>query len=403
MGLTVDNLLGALAVCSGKTVDDPAEIVDLVRRAEPSLAATLFSAWQAENDDLNPALRYEVQAVRGRIEYYRSIAARMRAEVPGLTTIKGLEVADLYPDGLVRNMSDLDIIAPSESGQWRVVSLLIQDGWEIDTATFSQLQGTLRVMVSMRRSHEDRYQLPYGIETATYYTLGNQAGIPPILSLPAQWRVPAIKNTIMLLHERYEQPFRARDLVDAALLHRSLRGSELDALHRAVIKLGLAVEYSELVRLVHRAGLGPMPSLSGGEWTAARVRALRLARSTRHFARPLAGTGRQLQRRLMEGKLRPAEHVAWGAVQRWLPATPAVRAGLLAFGLPLDVPPPQVTAAVLHSRGALTWADTPVARFLLTIGDEVEQSAVDELSGSDEPGRGAESPPATKAAAETSR
>jgi hypothetical protein len=60
---------------------------------------------------------------------------------------------------------------------------------------------------------------------------------------------------------------------------------------------------------------------------------------------------------------------------------PAIGSGLLAFGLPLDGPRPAVTRAVLRHRGELAWADTPVGRFLLTIGDDVSESAVDELSG----------------------
>jgi hypothetical protein len=63
-----------------------------------------------------------------------------------------------------------------------------------------------------------------------------------------------------------------------------------------------------------------------------------------------------------------------------MPVTSAVRAGLVAFGLPLEGRRPDVASAVLRHRNKLTWVDTPVARFLLTIGEEVPQSAIDELS-----------------------
>jgi hypothetical protein len=381
MQLTAGNLVQALAICAKGPVDEPAEIVALVRQAQPSFAATLYSAWQAEGTELNPALRAELDAGRARVDFYRSVAAQVMSAVSGLTTIKGLEVAALYPDGLVRYMNDLDFIACSERTMWEAVSFLLEDGWDLDTATFSRIEGALRVMVSLRRPNEDRYQLPYGIELAPYYTLGNQGGIPPVLQLPEQWCTPAIKNTLMLLHERYEQPFRARDVVDAALLHESLRDGELDTLHRGVVALGLAAEYSELIRLINAVGLGSPPRLPGGQWTTARVRARRLARGASFFARPLAGTGRHLQRRLMTGEPGRAEGMVWAAVQRRLPVTTAIGAGLLAFGLPLDGPRPDVAAAVLYHRGELAWVDTPVGRFLLTIGDEVSESAVDELSG----------------------
>jgi hypothetical protein len=44
-----------------------------------------------------------------------------------------------------------------------------------------------------------------------------------------------------------------------------------------------------------------------------------------------------------------------------------------------------VAAAVLHHSGKRAWMDTPVGRFLLTIGGEVEESAVAELSGQRDP------------------
>jgi hypothetical protein len=381
MEFTVDKLVETLATCSKGPVDEPAEVVALVRQAQPSFAATLYSAWQAEGTELSPALREELEAARARVDFYRSVAVSVMSAFDSLTTIKGLEVAALYPRGLVRYMNDLDFVASSERDLWQAVSFLLEDGWDLDTATFSHIGGALQVMVSLRRPNEDRYQLPYGIEVATYYTLGNQGGIPPVLLLPGQWRSPAIKNTLMLLHERYEQPFRARDVVDAALLHESLRDEEVDALHRGVVTLGLAAEYSELVRLIRAAGLGSPPRLPGGRWTTARVRARRFARGASFFARPLSGTGRHLQRRLMLGEPGRVEGMVWATVQRRVPVVSAVRAGMLAFGLPLDGPRPNVTAAVLCRRGETAWADTPVGRFLLTIGDDVSQSAVEELSG----------------------
>jgi len=380
MDLTAANLVEALAVCSGQRKEDVAEIVEIARKTEPTFCATLFSAWQAEGMDLSPALREELAAINRRVELYREVAARLRSEVPSLTTIKGLEVAALYPPGLVRYMNDLDLITYSEHDMWRAVSLLMADGWSADTATCSYLGGTLRVMISMRMPAEDPFRLAYGVELATYYTLGNQGGIPPIIKMPPQWLDPPVKNMIMLLHERYEQPFRVRDVVDAALLHRSMREPDRRALHDAVVSLNLVLAYSELVRLVNAAGLGPLPQLPGGSLAIARARAARLARGASFFAKPLAGTGRHLQRRLMAAKPGRAEKVAWEMVERRLHPATAVRAGLLAFGLPVTGPLPHVTSAVLHERGEYAWVDTPAGRFLLTIGDYVSETAIEELS-----------------------
>jgi hypothetical protein len=383
MDLTSQDLAEALAVISGERSEDLAEVVEIARKTEPTFAATVFSAWQAEGLELSPALREEVGAINRRVEFYRSVAARLLAEVNSLTTIKGLEVAALYPPGLVRYMNDLDFITFSEPDLWRAVSLLVADGWNVDTGTFSYLGGTLNVMVSMRMPAEDPFRLAYGVELATYYTLGNQGGIPPIIKMPERWLSPAVKNTIMLLHERYEQPFRARDVVDAALLHRSMQEPDRRALHDAVVSLNLVLAYSEIVKLVNKAGLGPLQQLPGGGLTIARARAARLARGASFFAKPVAGTGRHLQRRLMMATPSRAEGVLWDRVQRRLHPANAVRAGLLGFGLPLAGPNPDVTGAVLRQRGEHAWVDTPAGRFLLTIGDFVAETAVDELSADD--------------------
>jgi hypothetical protein len=380
MDLTAENLIAALAVCSGQQAEDPAELVEIVRKTEPNFAATLFSAWQAEGMDLSPALAEELAAVNRRVDWYRSVAARLRAEVDSLTTIKGLEVAALYPPGLVRYMNDLDFITFSEPDLWRAVSLLLADGWNAETATFSYLGGKLNVVISMRMPAEDPFRLAYGVELATYYTLGNHGGIPPIIKLPPQWMSPPVKNSIMLLHERYEQPFRVRDVVDAALLHRAMNEADRRALHDAIRSLNLAVAYAELVKLINDAGLGPVAALPGGQLAVARARATRLARGASFFAKPVTGTGKHLQRRLMLSKPGRVEGLAWELVQKRLNPATAIKAGLIAFGLPVTGPDPDLTVAILRQRGEHAFVDTPAGRFLLTLGDYVSETAVEELS-----------------------
>jgi hypothetical protein len=380
MDLTAENLIAALAVCSGQQAEDPAELVEIVRKTEPNFAATLFSAWQAEGMELSPALAEELAAVNRRVDWYRSVAARLRAEVGSLTTIKGLEVAALYPPGLVRYMNDLDFITFSEPDLWRAVSLLLADGWNAETATFSYLGGKLNVVISMRMPAEDPFRLAYGVELATYYTLGNHGGIPPIIKLPQQWMSPPVKNSIMLLHERYEQPFRVRDVVDAALLQRAMNEADRRALHDAISSLNLAVAYAELVKLINDAGLGPVAALPGGQLAVARARATRLARGASFFAKPLAGTGKHLQRRLMLAKPGRVEGLAWELVQKRLNPATAIKAGLIAFGLPVTGPDPDLTVAILRQRGEHAFVDTPAGRFLLTLGDYVSETAVEELS-----------------------
>jgi hypothetical protein len=385
MDLTSDNLVKALVTCASGPANEPAEIVALVHRAQQSFGATLFSAWQEEGEALNAALLQETDTMRSRVSFYRSVADQLLATVDSMTTVKGLGVADLYPAGWVRYMNDIDFVVPDESSLWRAVCLLMGNGWEPAGATFSYVDNSLQVLVSLRLPHEDRYQYSYGVDISTFYTLGDLCGIRPVLRLPVKWRAPGIKNMLMLLNERYEQPFRARDVLDAALLRESLRDEELATLREAVTELNLAPEYSELAGLVRNAGLGELSPLPGGHLTGARVRARRLARGARFFARPVTGAARHLQRRMLTGTLSRGQAAAWTALGPRLDVARAVQGGLLAFGLPLDGPAPDVTAAVLHQRGKQAWMDTPVGRFLLTTGEEVEESAVAELSGQLDP------------------
>ncbi|HET9899212.1 MAG TPA: hypothetical protein VFQ44_30165 [Streptosporangiaceae bacterium] len=405
MDLTSDNLVEALTVVSGQAAASPMEIADLVRQVQPGFAPTIFSAWKAEGRTLNPAMAYEVDYARKKVDYYRSVAATVKSAVPALSTIKGLEVAALYPDHLIRLQSDLDFIAPSQADLWQAVSLLTDDGWKMFTATFLQLEGDLHVMVSLERDPGDEYRPALHLELTTYFTSGNQGGIPHIMRLPDEWLAPGIKNTVMLLHERYEQPFRARDLIDAVLLTDSLNDAQVGELHKAVIALGLVVAYDELVKLVAKTSLPPLRPLPGGLLTVARGRARRVTRGASYFSNPVGGTGRTLQRRSMQGKLSRAEGLAWEALQRQLSVTAGVGQGMLAFGLPINGPRPDVTDAVLRRKGKLVWADTPAGRFLLTLGDYVTQAGIDELSGNGQSRAGAEATGAGRAAesAETSR
>ncbi len=317
---------------------------------------------------------------RARVDYYRTVNAALMSKVPGLTSVKGLEILDLYPAGWTRHLNDLDLIASSESDLWLVCDLLIADGWEMDTATFSYFAGAIQVIASVRRPSHDPYDIPYGIELATFYSLGNFGAVSPLAQMRENWRVPAIKNIIMLLYERYEQPFRARDLIDVVFLHEALSGSELAALHQAVVSLSLGVEYSELIAMVEKVGLPPLPAWPARRLAAPAIRARRLARAASFFLRPVAGTGRQLQRRMITGEIGRAESRAWDVIQERLPVPAAMSGGLLAFGLPLDGERPDVTSTVLFRQGDLAWADTPIGRFLLTIGDFVTEERFEEIS-----------------------
>jgi len=276
MGLTADNLVDVLITCSGGEVDGLAtdretaklaEIVVLLRHAQPTFAPTVLSAWQAEGRELSPAMLLELDAARARVDHYRSVDASLASKVPGLTAVNGLEINDLYPGGLARHMNDLDYVASAESDLWQATDYLMLNGWELHTATFSYFGGSVQVMVSLRRPNEDLYQLPYGVELTTYYSPGNYGAIRPLVRLEPEWRVPAVKNILMLLYERYEQRFRARDLVDAVLLHGALPGPmTCGVLHPSVV-LPLDAQTWEAEDL-NRAIVHELEHVRRGDWVS---------------------------------------------------------------------------------------------------------------------------------------
>ncbi|MFY1653073.1 hypothetical protein ACN27J_19550 [Solwaraspora sp. WMMB762] len=378
--LSADDVLNALSVCCGEPLEDPAEAVAALRQGQPSLTATLYSAWAADGVTLDPGIAYDLELATSRVTFYRTVAAELAARVSDLTPIKGLEVADRYPAGLGRTMNDLDYVAGTEAALWRAAGLLIDDGWDLHTGTFACFGDRLHMMVSLRRPHESRFVLPYGVEIATWWSLGDLAGVPPLTAMPQPWRAPAVKNTLMLLFERFEQRFRARDLIDASLLVASASEDELITLTRALTALGLWPEYAELAALVARTSLPPLPPPPRRNQLDTRAR--RAIRSAAVLRRPLTGMARHLQRRNIKGASARIEQRSWAAAAERLSAGASVRAGVLAFGLPLDgAPRGDAPTATLHERDRLAWVDTPVGRFLLTIGDEVDEDTVAELSG----------------------
>jgi hypothetical protein len=370
-------LTRVLEVCAEES-GGPEETVLLLRQREPSFAPTMYSAWQREGQPLNPALRYELDLQRARIQRYRELAAVITAQVPDAVPLKGLQVADLYPADVVRYMNDLDYVVPDETALWRLGSLLVELAWDIESATFVTHEGELHIMVGFRRPNEDRYALPFGVEIATHLTLGDLSGVPPVIRLPPAWHVPEVKNLVMLLFERFEQRFRARDIVDATLQLDALGRARFPLLAKEIQRLGLWPEYAELRGLMGRAKLGeppPSPPVGG----VARSRALRAARAVAPFARPLPAMARELQRRMIYDKLGRLDRRAWAMAQEKLDPGWALRAGMLTFGLPVEGGPTGGHTASVHQRDAVCWVETPIGRFLVTPGTEIDEDALASL------------------------
>ncbi|MEN3356740.1 MAG: hypothetical protein V7637_722 [Mycobacteriales bacterium] len=385
MELSLATLEGVLAAVCGEEPSAPWETAWLARHREWSFAPTLYSAWEQAGRPLTPAIRYELDLQRGRIAGYRELSEKLHAAVPGLIGMKGLDVADRYPAGLLRYMNDLDFWVPDEAELWQAAALLSGWGWEVWQATFGQDGGRLRVLVSLRQPNDDPYAVPFAVEMTNYLSLGDLGGVAPLLDLPAPWRRPEIKNMVMLLLERFEQAYRARDLVDAALLLAGLERAGLRTLWSAIDRFRLWPEYAELAARI--AGT-PLPPAPRPRWLPAAVAAARIRRGAGvagTFRRPADGVLRHLQRRLLHRGQRRPERWAWSILQSRLPAERALHAGMPLFGLPVDGAPAAGDRAVLGRRGRTVWADTPVGRFLLAPGDVLTEDLLDNLPADPRP------------------
>ncbi|WP_433071255.1 hypothetical protein [Nonomuraea sp. CA-218870] len=351
-----EQLVATLELITGEEMETPGEVLHVARREQPSLVATLLSAWESEGRRLSPALAHELEQQRGRMAFYRGQWARLPARP---VSLKGLEFADRYPGGLVRYMNDLDLWVPDRDRLWALTGWLLGEGWSMHTATFVRFGGDMEMIVSLRRLPDDPYGLPYGIELSTVAYLGDGIGAPHRADAPAD---PVVKNLLALLYERFEQRYRARDVVDAALLLGGAGGAALARCAEAVGRAELWPEYAELARLLRHSPF-EAPELPGDRRAQVRQsRARRRVRMLRALRRPvrLAATTLQLRR-------------PGAAVLERLSPRAALGAGLILFALPVEGGE-RTDALTLREYGGALWAHTPVGRFILVHGTEVDEA-----------------------------
>ncbi|GAA3816984.1 hypothetical protein GCM10022226_42060 [Sphaerisporangium flaviroseum] len=374
--LTSGHLEDVLATVTGQEMETPGELLYVTRREQPSFLATLLSAWDRDGRDLGPALSHELGQQRTRMDFYRDLRERLGAAWENPVAFKGLEVAGRYPPPLLRYMNDLDYWVPEEERLWRIVSWLRDDGWSVHSATFLRFEEDLHFIVSLRRLPDDPYALPYGVELGTLALLGDRVGVPARRDLPEACADPIAKNLVALLFERFEQPYRARDLVDAAVLLGDAPLPALKACALAVHELALWPEYAELASLLEATGPA-VPALPGDLRLLTRAgQARRRVRAASGLRRPLNLALTSLQNRMMDGGSGALARRVWGLAERRLDTRAALDAGLLLFALPVEGDH-HAERATLRERGGTLWADTPVGGFVLVHGEEVDESALE--------------------------
>lgn len=315
---------------------DGAGWVETAKSDRNRVGYLLMSLLALEGGRLGDRHRMELAAFVRQRDRYAELVTDLRRAAPSLYQIKGVHLQQLYPAGSVRDSNDLDLVVPRAEEMPAAVRLLTSRGFEsllcgVDLTP----DGRLAYHLGMRRTAyvcPERPRPDY-VELANYSLVGNHLVPPNFLDLRGV-PSPAFGNVLTTLRERLEQPYRLRDLIDAAVSLDRLAPGELVELSAAIVRLRLAPELAELVRTLGLAGLGPAPDrppvVPRSEVT--RERARRARRSARQLYTPQVlasrwrGTDRharrtEVLRRLLGSRLFSPE-----------PVEALIRSGLRATG-----------------------------------------------------------------------
>jgi hypothetical protein len=349
------------------------------------LAATLLSLLDLAGDPLSAEQRAELSVLRERSTFYGEVWKTLHALAPDAFILKGPVIGALYPAGVLRSASDLDVVCPTEAGLWACATHLQDQGWEVEALTVWRARTgddlAHHVLAElMRPGPADDADTPYAVGLVTAEIVTDTHG--PAVQLARPTPTPAA-SAVALLAERWERPFRSRDLLDLALLLAELDATGLAALRDGLTRAALWPAWREALREIHRLGL-PLPAgLPEAGATARRVALARRARRIGAWIHPVrlpaliaqAGTDREDSHLVLDA--------ASEVVHRWIGVHRVLAARLPAFAVPLGGPQADVSRLRLVRAGRRLVARTPVGDFLLA-GGAVREEWLDGLDKLDE-------------------
>jgi hypothetical protein len=278
-----------------------------------------------------------------------------------------------YPEGLVRETADLDIVTPSLDVLWAAVQMLVLSGWRAGGLSILSCRGKLHVATSLKRPSRDPYALnPDRIDLATFPFWIDLQHCRTAEVDRDHWRTPdALKNLLALLHERAEERrgrrrLRARDLLDISLLLHSLDVAP-GLLSSLLTECALWRPWREFASPLARARILPSAFVDLRPAAAAqtRVRLGEIPRALRLFGHPDVAAAAWMQRRLMHEQSRGAARRLGKTLQNTGTAERAFRLGLPLFGVRVDDEPSGRFR--LESRDGGLKARTPVGSFALAL------------------------------------
>jgi hypothetical protein len=376
--------VGALAerldsgVVAGLVADAGPSREALYEAARPGrLHVLLASAWELEGGPVPPQARDELEFWRRQMTAYADVFAGLATL--GLSAQKGPQLARLYPRGWLRQSTDLDLFAAGRAPVWDAARTLVADGWEVAALTVLVAEGEPGVTLEVGRP-SDRPDLlrEQKVELASLAFAGNQLGVPAVRTLGND--VPAespVHQLVALVEERFQRPFRDRDVLDAALLLEEMGDGERALLAAVLDSTRLWPEWRELRAWIVRAAL-----LDAAEVPPAPLRAVAAARARR--ARTVAVRAREpaTWAWLLASDDDPGRGRAALAalLERRVPVGRVLARGYAAYGVPVALGQPSAEdLAVVRREGDLV-AETPLGTFLLTYAAAVDESRIAALA-----------------------
>lgn len=362
----------------------PAFLVDAARGKNRALP-TLLSWWELQGRTLPGPLAAELACHRRRLAAYSQVLAGVQRREPAVVPAKGPTMWSLYPEGLVRQTADLDLVAPSAPALWSVARHLVDQGWEANRMWVWRIAATTHFHVVLNRSSPEPMLLPEArIEVTTVAYPGDHVWREP---RPRSWPVgspPSLADCLAwFLDELGERRLHMRDLFDLAVLTHAAEEQRRD---------DVATEAAELVR-AYRLG----PQLRRLERDARRCHppaVPTLALIGRKAAAKRWAAPWPLRRRPLTAGLSLAVAVARrggpdfvrdraddvvAGVHRRVSALRLFQQGAPVYGMavPGCAPAAEVTVSC---DGHVLWFDTPVGRFVGALGPAVLQEWIDRAS-----------------------
>jgi hypothetical protein len=280
-------LLVSRGVSAGASDDD---LLDAASSPDHKLKVTLLSAMATAGQELSPGQQAELSDNRHRIERYRVAWSIVSAAAPDAFVVKGTSISSRYPAGLIRSAGDMDVIGPSDQ-LWLAARALLAEGWQL--FAFTIFRGltpadSLEVLMELSQPSDTSIEEPYGVELRTL-DVGTSIVRPPV-RLTGQ--LPQVAASVLALAaERWERPFRTRDIYDLAVLHEYLDAAERASLADGLTATGLWPAMQELSDLLVRSGLRPAPDLPGSRRGVRRARARWLAQAVIRIGNPVRALG----------------------------------------------------------------------------------------------------------------